>query len=155
MLFIKRCIWLNSRIGKGCSIFFRVLLLSTTGYSTVWYLPGRTTTVQTYTISGLCWCAFLFQKFWHMLVRSTYKPNFLFGNFGFGVLHSQKCYVMFQCVQCYLPKTELGIRFQQPFSSLLKLIRSLYFLILTVYLIFELCGPGFAPCSSFAFYILE
>ena len=25
MLFIKRCIWLNSRIGKGCSIFFRVL----------------------------------------------------------------------------------------------------------------------------------
>ena len=58
MLFIKRCIWLNSRIGKGCSIFFRVLLLSTTGYSTVWYLPGRTTTVQTYPIFGLCWCAF-------------------------------------------------------------------------------------------------
>ena len=36
-------------IGKGCSIFFRVLLLR---YS-VWYLPGRASTEQTYRISSL------------------------------------------------------------------------------------------------------
>ena len=41
--------------------------------------------------------------------ESTYTLNFLFSNFGFGVLHSQKCYVMFQCIECYLTKTELGI----------------------------------------------
>ena len=35
---------------------------------------------------------------------------------------------MFQCIECYL-KEEVGIRFQLP-----SLIRSLYFLILTVYL---------------------
>ena len=38
-------------------------------------------------------------------------------------------YAMFRCIDCYLTKTELGIQFQQP-----ALIRSLYFLILTVYL---------------------
>ena len=36
---------------------------------------------------------------------------------------------MFQCTECYLTKTELGIRFQQP-----SLIKTLYFLILTIYL---------------------
>ena len=35
----------------------------------------------------------------------------------------------FRCIEYYLTKTELGIRFQQP-----SLIRSVYFLILTVYL---------------------
>ena len=57
-------------IGKGCLIFFRVLMLrySTTGYKVlkyssrihIVYLAARTTTEQTYTISGLCqyWCAF-------------------------------------------------------------------------------------------------
>ena len=36
---------------------------------------------------------------------------------------------MFQCTECYLTKTELGIRFQQP-----SLMKTLYFLILTIYL---------------------
>ena len=72
---------------------------------------------------------FSLEKFWHRLARRTYKPDFLFSNFGFGVLHSQKHYVMFQCIKCFLTQTEVGIRFQKP-----SLIRSLYFLILTVYL---------------------
>ena len=29
--------------------------------------------------------------------KNTYKLNFHFSMFAFGVLHSQKCYVMFQC----------------------------------------------------------
>ena len=70
------------------------------------------------------------QKFCHRLARSTYKLDFLFSNFGFGVLQSQKyCQVMFQCIECYLKEEVIGIRFQLP-----SLIRSLYFLILTVYL---------------------
>ena len=36
--------------------------------------------------------------FCHRLARSTSKLHFLFGNFSFGVLHRQKCYVMFQCI---------------------------------------------------------
>ena len=44
--------------------------------------------------------------------ESTYKPDFLFSYFGFGVLHSQKFYVMLWCIECYLTKTEVGIRFQ-------------------------------------------
>ena len=35
---------------------------------------------------------------------------------------------MFQCTECHLTKIELGIRFQQPY-----LIKSLYFLTLTIY----------------------
>ena len=34
--------------------------------------------------------------FCYRLARSTYKLDLLFGNFGFGVLQSQKCYIMFQ-----------------------------------------------------------
>ena len=44
--------------------------------------------------------------------ESTYKPDFLFSNFGVGVLHTQKFYVMLWCIECYLTKTEVGIRFQ-------------------------------------------
>ena len=44
--------------------------------------------------------------------ESTYKPDFLFSNFSFEVLHSQKFYVMLWCIECYLTKTEVGIRFQ-------------------------------------------
>ena len=48
----------------------------------------------------------------HRLAKSEYKPDFRLSNFGFGVLHSQKWYVMFRCIECCLTKTELGIRFQ-------------------------------------------
>ena len=41
--------------------------------------------------------------------ESTYTLDFLFSNFGFGVLHSQKCYVMFRCIECCLTKTGLRI----------------------------------------------
>ena len=47
-------------IGKGYSFFFLeplnyIKLLSTTGYKVLYgtYIPGRTTTEQSYTISGL------------------------------------------------------------------------------------------------------
>ena len=36
------------------------------------------------------------QIFCHRPARSTSKLDFLFSNFGFRVLHSQKCYVIFQ-----------------------------------------------------------
>ena len=65
------------------------------------------------------------QIFCHRLASSTQKLDFLFSNFGLGVLHSP---VMFQCIECYLTKREPGIRFQQP-----PLIKSLNFLILTFY----------------------
>ena len=46
------------------------------------------------------WCAFqLKNSVCHRLARSTYKPDFLFSNFGCGVLHNQKCYVMFSCIE--------------------------------------------------------
>ena len=41
--------------------------------------------------------------------ESTCTLDFLFSNFGFGVLHSQKCYVMCRCIECCLTKTGLGI----------------------------------------------
>ena len=41
--------------------------------------------------------------------ESTYTLDFLFSNFGFGVLHSQKFYVMCRCIECCLTKTGLGI----------------------------------------------
>ena len=41
--------------------------------------------------------------------ESTYTLDFLFSNFGCGVLHSQKCYVMFRCIECCLTKTGLRI----------------------------------------------
>ena len=127
-LFIKRCIWLNKQ-AKVAQFFFSsayITLLITTGYKVLYgtYLAAH----YTYRFVLMLVC-FSVQKFCHGLARSTYKPDFLFSNFGFGVLHSQKSYIMFRCIECYVPKTELGIRFQQ-----LTLIRSLYFLILTIYL---------------------
>ena len=41
--------------------------------------------------------------------ESTYTLDFLFSNFSCGVLHSQKCYVMFRCIECCLTKTGLRI----------------------------------------------
>ena len=32
--------------------------------------------------------------------ESTYTLDFLFSNFGFGVLNSQKFYVMLWCIEC-------------------------------------------------------
>ena len=68
------------------------------------------------------------QKSCHRLARSTYKLDFLFSDFSFGVLRSKICYVIFyQYIVCYLTKIEPGIRFQQP-----SLIKQLYFLILNI-----------------------
>ena len=56
-LFIKRCIWLNLWVKVALFSFSSayIKLLSTTGYKVLYgtYIPGRATTEQTYTISGL------------------------------------------------------------------------------------------------------
>ena len=97
-----------------------------------------------------------------MLARSTYKLDFLFSNFGFGVLHSQKCYVMFQyrgggypgvppppgvSVQCYL-RQSYGSDFSMGFIDQVAIFSDFIRL-------FELLGPGLTPYGSNAFYILE
>ena len=43
-----------------------------------------------------------------ILSQACLKLDFLFSNFGFGVLHN---HVMFWCIERYLTKTEPGIRF--------------------------------------------
>ena len=121
-LFIKRCIWLH--LQAKVAQFFQCLYYATQNYR-IYYLAAQQ---QNKLINFRC-CAnmvcFSAQKFCHSLARGTYKLNFLsLTIFGFGVLHSQKYYVMSRCIEYYL-----GIQFQQP-----SLMRSLYFLILTVYL---------------------
>ena len=80
---------------------------------------------------------------------STCKPDFLFNNFSFGVLNSQKCYVMFWCIECYLTKTEVS---RDPISvaffDQVALFSDFNHL-------FDLPRPGLARYSSNAFYILE
>ena len=86
-------------IGKGCSIFFRVLMLrylvlkdiSTKVFVPDSYgLPGRTTTEQLYNfrvvLMLVCFSTYIFC---HWPAISTSKLDFLFSNFSFGVLHSQ------------------------------------------------------------------
>ena len=89
---------------------------------------------------------FSLEKFFYRLARSTYKLDFLFSNFDFGVLHSKKCFVMFQCVECYLFLARDPILVA--FFNKVALFSDFNHL-------FELFGPGFAPCSSNAFNILE
>ena len=67
------------------------------------------------------------QIFCHRLARSTSTLDFLFSNFGFGVFTANNVMSCFSAQRRFLPKTQLGIRFQQP-----SLIESLYFLILTI-----------------------
>ena len=53
---VRETMYLVKFIGKGCSIFFSRAYV-TLKYSSrihMVFLPGRTTTEQTYTISGLC-----------------------------------------------------------------------------------------------------
>ena len=118
-----------------------IMLLTTTGYEGT-YLAARTTKEQTYTDNfrfvPMLVC-FSGKKFYHRLARSTYKPDFLFSNIGLGVLHSQKCYVMFRWIECYQGSY---------FSSDQVALYSDFFLIL-------LLVPVFATYSSNAFYILE
>ena len=74
-------------------------------------------------------------------LRKTHTNSiFYFSTCGFGALHSQKCYVMFQC---YLTKSELWIRFDQVclFSDFSCL--------------FGVLGPGFASYGSNVYLILE
>ena len=55
------------------------------------YLPDRTTKHNNdfrFVLILVCYSA--------TGLRGTYKLDLLFRNFGFGVLQSQKCYVMFQ-----------------------------------------------------------
>ena len=122
-LFIKSCIWLNQqrqRMHDFSSSGFVLMLV----YS-------------------------LAQKFYHRLARSTYKIDFSFSNFGLGVSHSQKCYVMFQYHLTETKETELWI----------DLLSVAFFdhaaLFSDFNHFFPLLGPGFAPYSSNAFYILE
>ena len=125
-LFIKRCIWLH--LWAKVAQFFQCLYYATQNYR-IYYLAAQQQHKLQFPVCANMVC-FSAQKFCHSLARGTYKLNFLpLTISGFGVLHSQKYYVMSWCIECYLTKTELGIRFQQP-----ALIRSLYFLILTIYL---------------------
>ena len=132
-LSIKRCIWLNLQ-AKVAQLFFRVLIFtlpSTTGYKVLYgtYLAAHQQNKLLQVLVSANVGVLFSLEIPPQACISEYKPDFFFSNFGFGVLHSQKCYAMFRCFECYLTKRELGIRFQQP-----SLIRSLYFLILTVYL---------------------
>ena len=71
-------------------------------------------------------------------MRSTYKLDFLFSNFGFGVLHSQKCYVMFQYNAIKDRATDpVSVAFIDQVALFSYFNR-----------LFELLGPDFAPYGS-------
>ena len=78
-----------------------------------WYLPGRTTTEQSYkfpvcAIVGVLFSLDILLQGCEKYIETHFSLLVSF-SFGFGVLHSP---VIFQCIECYLTKTEQGIRFQ-------------------------------------------
>ena len=88
------------------------------------------------------------QIFCRRLERSTYKLDFPFSNFGFLVLHSHKRYVMFQCIAVLADQDRARDPISVAYFNQVSLFSDFNDL-------FELLGPGFAPYSSSAFYILE
>ena len=88
------------------------------------------------------------QIFCRRLARSTHKLDFPFSNFGFLVLHSHKRYVMFKCIAVLANQDRARDPISVAYFNQVALFSDFNDL-------FELLGPGFAPYSSSAFYILE
>ena len=115
---IQKTVHLVKFIGKGCSICFLSAYITLLSTKDIKYckVPMYLAAQQQNKLIQFPVCASVGVLFSLEILpqgsESTCKPDFLFNNFGFGVLNSQKCYVMFWCIECYLTKTEVGIRFQ-------------------------------------------
>ena len=96
-------------IGKGCP-FFLVLISSY-----LWYKPRQQQNkLIQFPVCAQVGVLFSLEKSATGLREAHTNSIFPFAIsvLELIVLHRQKCYVMFQCIECYLTEVELGIRFQ-------------------------------------------
>ena len=107
-------------MGRGFSVFFsgvlmlRYLVLQDIKYCIrlgfAWYLPGRTTTEQSYNFPVCAIVGVLFSL--DILLQGCEKYIETHFSLSVSVLEYYTAPVIFQCIECYLTKTEQGIRFQ-------------------------------------------